>query len=153
MTVPESTGPRRFVRPCDYYASATPEPAFPKGVTYGCAAASLLVLVLVFAGGAFLASGGFADVLDMAIGMSVGELRGLYAGEVTDARKKSLDAEIAKMRQNLREERVSIAALQPFLEDLREAISDRRVTAAEARALEERARTINAAAKPANAKQ
>jgi hypothetical protein len=153
MTVPETPGPRRFLRPCDYYASPTPETAFPKGVTYGCAAASALVLILVFVGGAFLSSGGFGEVLDLALGMSLGEMRGLYAGEVTPARKKSLDAEVAKMRQNLRDERVSAAALQPFLEELREAISDRRVTAAEAEQLEERARKINAAAKPPNAEK
>jgi hypothetical protein len=143
MTEPESIPQRRFVWPADYYSAPTPRSVLPAGVTYGCGGASALVLLLIFVGGALLSSGGFASFMDLAIGTSIGEMRGLYTKEVTDARRKSLEAEIETMREHLRNERVSIVALQPFLETLRSAIYDRKVTEQEARTLEENVRKIN----------
>ncbi len=143
MTEPETIPERRFVWPADYYSAPTLPSVFPAGVTYGCGAASALVLLLIFAGGAFLAGGGCASFMDLAMGMSIGEMRGMYAGEVTAARRKSLEAEIETMREHLRDERISVVALQPFMQTLQSAIHDRRVTEQEARVLEENARKIN----------
>lgn len=147
MTEPETIPKRRFVRPADYYSAPTPPAVFPAGVTYGCGAAAALVLALIFVGGAILSRGGFTSFMDMAVGMSIGEMRSMYAKEVTDARRKSLEAEIETMREHLRNDRISIVSLQPFLETLRSAMYDRRVTEQEARTLEENARKINVNAK------
>jgi hypothetical protein len=147
MTVPETNEKRGFVWPADYYSAPTPAPVLPSGITYGCGAASLLLLVLIFAGGALVSGPGLSQFMDMALGMSLGEMRGMYAAEVTPARRKSLEAEIEKMREGLRAEKVSITQLQPFMLNLQSAISDRRVTAQEAAVLEESARKIRASAK------
>lgn len=147
MTVPESSEPRGFVRPADYYSSPAAAPVLPRWLAFGCGAASVGVLLMIFAGGALLSGGGFAKFMDLAMGMSVGELRGAYAAEVTEPRRKSLEAEIGKMRENVRGEKVAVTALQPFMEQLRSSISDKRVTAEEAAKLEEAARKINASAK------
>jgi hypothetical protein len=147
MTVSETTAPRRFTWPADYYSSPTVEPVVPAGVAYGCGGAALLVLIVVFVGGALVTSGGFAEFMDFTIGMSVGELRAQYGPDVPAARKASLDAEIDRMRENLRQEKVAMPALQPFLRELSAAISDKRVTAAEAARLEEAVRKVNATAK------
>lgn len=147
MTVPETSEKRGFVWPADYYSSATPAPVLPSALAYGCGAASLVVLLVIFIGGAFVSGSGLANFMDMAIGMSLGEMRGMYAAEVTPDRKKSLEAEIEKMRAGLRDGKVSIVALQPFMQNLQGAITDRKVTAQEAALLEESARKISASAK------
>jgi hypothetical protein len=147
MTSPETSEKRGFVWPADYYSSPTPQPVLHPGVAYGCGAASLLVLIVIFVGGAVLSGGGFSSFMDMALGMSLGEMRGMYAGEVTAARKQSLEAEIEKMREGLRKQKVSIVNLQPFMQNLQSAVSDRKVTAQEAATLEESARKINASVK------
>jgi hypothetical protein len=147
MSVPETSEKRGFVWPADYYSSATPAPVLPRGVAYGCGAASLLVLLVIFVGGAFVSGSGISGFMDMAVGMSLGEMRGMYAAEVTPARKKSLEAEIEKMREGVRSEKISVVKLQPFLQNLQGAIADRKVTAQEAAVLEESARKISASAK------
>lgn len=146
MTVPQTDG-RRFRWPADYYASATPDNVLPRGVTFGCAAASVVVLLVVFIGGALVSRGGFARFLDFAIGMSLGEMRGQMTADVTPEQKQSLEQEIERMRQSLRDGKVSITALQPFLQNLQNASADGKVTAAEAKTLEQTARAINDAAK------
>jgi hypothetical protein len=147
MTDPERTETRRFVWPAEYYAAPTPHTAVPRGVALGCGGASVLVLLLVFAGGAFLSGGGFAQFLDLTLGMSVGEMRGMYGGDVSAARKKSLEGEIETMRAKLRDEKLSAPNVQPFLLAMRDAMSDKRVTAAEAAKIEQTARDASAKAK------
>ena len=146
-TLPEPTPVRRFVWPSAYYSSAAPKAVLPPWAAYGCGGVAVLALVLVFAGGAYLSTGGFVDFMDLAVGMSVGEMKGLYAADVTADRKKSLDREIELMRKNLRDETISVQSLQPFLEMLRKTTGDNKVTATEAAKLEETAKKANATAK------
>lgn len=141
MTVPETAQGRPRVWPADYYSAPSPSPAVPQWLTYGCGGGSILVLILVFAGGAWLSTGGMVDFMDLAIGMSVGEMRGMYASDVTPQRKESLEAAISEMQKGLREKKVRVVALQPFLERLRKAVADEKVTGAEAAGLEDAART------------
>lgn len=129
--------------PADYYSSPTPEAILPRWAAYGCGAASLVALAVIFIGGAWLARGGFTDLMDLTLGMSLGEMRGMYAAGVPDERKRSLDAEIERMRQNLRDGNINVANMQPFLEGLRQAVRDESVTIEETVRLEETARKIN----------
>lgn len=147
MTVPPANSERRFVLPADYYSSPTPEAVLPSWASYGCGALGVLVLIIVFAGGAWLSRGGFADFMDFAIGMSVAEMKGMYAADVTDARKKALDGELERLRGNLRGEEIPVQSLQPFLDVLRKTTSDNKVTGVEAAAIEAAARKVNSAAK------
>lgn len=143
MTEVETGGGRRFSWPADYYSAPASEPIVPVWAVRGCGGAALLALVLLFAGGAFLASGGFVDLMDLVLGMSVGEMKGMYGADVTAGQKAALESEIETMREGLRSGRVSVAALQPFLETLRTASGDSRITAEEAGRLRDAARTIN----------
>ena len=147
MTETETTRSRRFLWPADYYSGPSPVTVLPRGVTFGCGAASALVVVLLLAGGAMMSGGGFTDVMDFVIGMTVGEMKGMYAADVPDAQKKELDAEVTRMRENFREGRVPLPALQPFLEEVRKASADRRVNAEETSALLESVRKVNATKK------
>ena len=147
MTVPQSDERKPFVKPADYYSSPTPVAVLPRGVTFGCAGASLFVLLLVFAAGLLLSGERLLLLMDFSLGRSVNAMTGMYAADVTPQRKKTLESEIDRMRDALRGERVSLPALQPFLQELQKAVSDDRVTSAEAAKLEESARKINATAK------
>ena len=147
MTVPQSEERKPFVKPADYYSSPSPVAVLPRGVTFGCAGASLFVLLLVFAAGLLLSGERLLLFMDFSLGRSVTAMTGMYAADVTTARRTSLEAEIDRMRENLRGGRISIPALQPFLQELQRSISDERVTSPEAAKLEQSVRKINATAK------
>ncbi|HUP63402.1 MAG TPA: hypothetical protein VNA69_23650 [Thermoanaerobaculia bacterium] len=136
-----------FRRPADYYSSATPEPVLPRWAPFGCGAASVLVLIIVFAGGAWLAGGGFTDFMDFVFGMTMSELRGMYDPAVTAEQKKTLEDEIATLRKNLREERVAATSLKPVLRAISKASADEKVHAGELQQIVAAARKLNATAK------
>ncbi len=112
----------------------------PRGVTFGCGAASVVALILVAIGGAWMASGGIVDVMDMAFGMSMGEVRGMIASDVGAADKKALEDAVETMRGRLRSGEMPVSALNPVMETMRKGMSDKKMTAAEVRALTAAAR-------------
>jgi predicted double-glycine peptidase len=147
MTASENPSTRRFLWPAEYYSGPLRPPVLPQWAPFGCGAAAVVVLILVFAGGAFLSSGGFLDFMDFAVGMSASEMKGQYAAEVTAAQRKALDDEVVLLRKNLREEKISVVDMQPFLESLRNASGDRKITVPETESLQAIVRRINARAK------
>ena len=94
----------------------------------------MVFLIVVFAGGAFLSSGGFVDLIDLVIGMSMGEMKGMYAG-VSPGDQKALDADIENMRKDLRDGKISVQGIQPFLTLYRDVTSDGKVTPEEVKHL------------------
>jgi hypothetical protein len=112
----------------------------PSGVKFGCGAASIVALILLAIGGAWMASGGIVDVMDMAFGMSMGEVRGMIASDVSAADKKALEDAVETMRGKLRNGEMPVAALNPVMETMRQGISDKKMTTAEVRALAAAAR-------------
>jgi hypothetical protein len=140
MDAPETSGERRFVWPADYYASETPAGVVPRWAVFGCGAAALVTFLLIFAAGAFLSSGGMVEFMDMAVGMSVGEMKGMYSSAVSPEQRKELEAEIEAMRAKVREKKIGVPAMQPFLEELRRASADNTITSDEATRLRDAAR-------------
>jgi hypothetical protein len=133
-------------RPADYY-SAPPAPrALPRWVPYGCGGVSLLILILVFAGGAFLARGGFTDLMDMMFGMTMGEMRGMYAADVSAGQKAELEAEIKTMREHLRAGKVNMSTLQPLLKTMQKATADEKLNANEVGQIVAAAKKVNGGA-------
>jgi len=137
----------RVYRPADYYSGPSPERVLPQWASFGCGAASVVILVIVFAGGAYLAHGGFTDLMDMTFGMSMGELRGMYTKDVTATEKKSLDDEIETLRANLRGEKITVQSLQPLLKGIQKVSRDKKVDAREVEQLLAEAKKVNARAK------
>ena len=146
-TPPPAEPPRGFRRPADYYSSPTPDPAFPTWLSLGCGALSVLVLLVIFAGGAWLSSGGFGQFLDMTLGITLGELRGMYEPTVARKDKDELEAEVRTLREHLRAKRVAAGAVQPLLQSLRGAMADSKVTTVETDQMTAVAAKINAATK------
>ena len=116
MTVSENVSTRRFEWPADYYSGPVRAPILPKWAPFGCGGLAVVVLIIVFAGGAFLSSGGFVDLMDFVIGMTASEMKGQYAADVPAAQRKALRRRSrAPAQEPPRREGVGVH-LQPFLE-------------------------------------
>jgi Flp pilus assembly protein TadB len=109
--------------------------AIPRGVTFGCGAASIVALILLAGAGAWMASGGIVDFMDLVFGMSMGEVRGMYASTVSSEDKKELEDAVETLRGNLRSGKITVAALDPVLQTMRKGIADKKMDPAEVRAL------------------
>ena len=148
---PATPPQRRFRWPAEYYSTATPTALLPQWATFGCGAAAVVVLVIVFAGGLFLGSGGLSQFMDFALGQSLGEMRGMYTAEVSTTQKETLDREMEAMRVRLREKTIAVKDIQPVLQTMQKSIRDDKMTAAEVDQLTAAAR--KAAASPAVSKE
>lgn len=129
-----------MLRPADYYSGPSPVAVLPRGVTFGCGAASIVALILLAAGGAWMASGGIVDVMDLSFGMTMGEVRGMYTADVTPEQKKELEEAVESLRDNLRNGKVPVANLNPVLQTIRDGIADQKMQPADVEALTAAAR-------------
>jgi hypothetical protein len=117
--------------PADYYSSATPQPVLPRWASYGCGAAAVVVLLIVFAGGLYLSGGGFAQLMDLTFGMTLGEMRAMYTPEVTQSQKDAMERAVENLRASVREGKTSAGAMQPVLQAIQKATKDEKLTPAE----------------------
>jgi hypothetical protein len=127
---PAAAPPGAFRFPSAYYSAPLSEvrPIFPKWVPAGCGIASAVIIVLLFAGGALVSGPALSQFMDFVLGLSLGEMRGMYAPEVTAQQKQHFDAEVKQLREGLRNNKVSVPNLQPFLKTMQTAIADGKVT-------------------------
>jgi len=144
---PQPQTSSRFRWPANYYSSPPGGRMLPAWVPLGCGGLALLILVIVFAGGAYLARGGFAQLLDLTFGMTMGEMRGMYQPDVSAAQEQDLEREIKTMRENLRTERLSVTKIQPLLQTMERSTSDEKLHANEVGQIIAAAQKVNASAK------
>jgi hypothetical protein len=132
-TPPQDVPPLPFRSPADYYCAPLTEvrPIFPKWVPLGCGSASAVILILLFSAGSLLTGPRLARLMDFVLGTSLGELRGMYAANITAAQKQHFEAEVKRMREGLRSDKLSAQNIQPFLRAMQTAIADKKVTADE----------------------
>jgi hypothetical protein len=151
---PAAAPPRAFRFPCAYYSAPLAEvrPIFPKWVPVGCGIASTVIIVLLFAGGAYLSGPGLSEFMDFVLGLSMGEIRGMYTPEVTAQQKQHFDDEAKQLREGLRNNTVSVSNLQPLLKRMKTAMDDGKVTPDEVDQLARDA-TDATTAKPPEAKK
>jgi hypothetical protein len=143
---PAAPPENRAQMPAEYYSAPVDESKriVPRGVLLGCGAAAAIGLLIIFAIGAFLASGGMATFLDFALGQTLGEVRGLYASDVSPAQKQTLEAELDALRKQVRDEKLPITRLSPVLTELQSSIKDRSVRSEEVERLREKIREASA---------
>lgn len=103
---------------------------------------------MVFAAGIALSRGGMGQLLELMFASMQGEVDKMFAGDVKPAEKAAFDAEMKRMRDSVRQNRVPLDRLQPLLRTLREATSDERITSAEAQQLTRELHAINTAPPP-----
>lgn len=145
---PATTPETRPKMPAEYYSEPVQESkrVVPRGVVIGCGIAATVVLLLIFGLGVFLARGGMAVFLDLTLGQTLGEVRGLYASDVSEAQKKTLEAELDGLRKQVRDEKLPITRLSPVLTELQAVIKDRSVRSEEVERLREKIREATAPA-------
>ena len=143
--VPEHAARRGFRLPADYYSAPLSEvrPIFPRWVPYGCGIAAAVFMVLLFISGALLNGPAIGQGFDFIIGMSLGELRPMLAKDVTSEQKDAFELEVKAMREGLRNNRVDISRVQPFLQTMQKAIGDKKVTPQELGQLTEAAKAAS----------
>lgn len=121
---------RSFRLPAQYYSAPLTDvrPIFPRWVPMGCGIASAVFLLLLFIAGAVASGAGFGRVFDLVIGATLGELRPMMAADVQKSSRDHFESEVSRMREGLREGRVPITRVQPFLKSMQTAITDKTVT-------------------------
>ena len=72
-----------------------------------------------------------AVLMDYVVGTSLAELKGMYGHDVAPQQKATFDAEVKQLRDGLRNDKVSLQNLRPFLKLMQTVIGDKKVTAEE----------------------
>lgn len=144
--------PTTYRLPADYYSApaADVRPIFPRWVPAGCGWASLVFLIVLFTGGAFVARAGMGTMMDFVLGMMETEILRMYAADVTKEQKESLSRELTRLRENVRTERVPIQSLDPVMKSLRKASADEKLTAGEVESLVRDMKKLNEGRRPSD---
>jgi len=142
--------------PADYYSTPASEvtPIFPKWVPMGCGMAAAAFLLVGFIGGAVVMHTGLGRLFSFVLDMSISEIQPMIGKDVTPAQKQALNAELSQLSKNLKSEKTSLTRLQPVLETMKDAMADKKITAAETQKITSDAHTANqyvgrASARPA----
>lgn len=88
---------------------------------------------------------GFASLLDLVLGTTMGELRAMMAKDIPEDQKARFEDEVKAMREKLRNREVPVARVQPFLKEMQRAVGDKTVTKEE---LEELTKVAHDASQP-----
>jgi hypothetical protein len=149
VPTPPEPRPLPFRRPADYYSAPVSEvrPIFPRAVPYGCGAASIVAILILFGAGAVAGSGKGGAIFATLFGTMAGEIRGMWTKDVTAAQKEAFNAEMKALQKNLDEGKISVDNLQPLLRAIRDTSGDSSVDGAETETLTKAARGANAVAR------
>ena len=127
-----------FRLPAEYYASPERHPVLPRAMPFGCGGAAILFLVVLFTAGAN------ADkFMPELFGVLQTQLDTQFTKDVTPAQRAEFDREFDTFRARMEHGRANLAAARPFLEKMRDATIDERITPAEAKELTEALRKAN----------
>ena len=140
----------RFLRPAEYYSGPAPHRILPRWATFGCGALALLLLAGIFLGANAVSAGRFTAFFDLVVGMSIGEMKGMYAADVAAPQKAAFDREVDRIREGLRGGTISIQSLQPLLVAMRSAMADNKVDRAELEGMTTVARKIRPGKTPSS---
>jgi len=137
---PAPRTPPPFRLPADHYASPERTPVFPRAVPFGCGAAAIVFVVAIFGFGAT------ADrFMPWLFGIMQSEIDGQFTKDVPAAQRAEFDAQFNELRARLKSGRANLQRLQPFLEKMRSAGMDEKITPEETKALIEALREANQA--------
>ena len=141
---PEKPAPRV---PADYYCSpvAEKERMFPRWVPFGCGTAALIILIFLFAGGAFVNSGGGTRIFGWVFGTMQSELLAMCDKDVKPAQKTDFAAEMATLQARAGAGKVKSDDLLAVFRLIRDDSVDEHVTPAELDALTKKLRELNTA--------
>jgi hypothetical protein len=131
-----------FQTPAEYYSSP-PSPRIPKWVPIGCGVASILILLVLFAGGALLRKGGGGKLVGFVLSTTEKQIDAIAEPDVTPEARNALKSEFAALRGHLDRGEVGLNEVQDLQQSISRAIRDQKLTAAEIEELTEKTREIN----------
>lgn len=133
--------------PADYYCTPVAEKdrMFPRWVPIGCGTASLIILIFLFAGGAFVNSGGGTRMFGLVFGRMESELLAMCDKDVRPAQKTDFVAEMVTMEKRTEAGKVKSDDLLAVFRLIRDVAIDEHVTPAELDELTAKLRGINSA--------
>jgi hypothetical protein len=146
VDTPEITPePPPFRRPADYYSSPVDgvRPLFPRWVPFGCGTAAIVLLVILGGVSAMVSTGAFGGAFEWLIASMEGEIDKMMTPDVKAPQKAAFEAEMKSVRDGIRDHRVTVDRLQPFMRTMRDAVMDERVTPAELDEITKAAHRIN----------
>ena len=114
---------------------------------FGCGTAAIVLLIAVFAGGTALSHGGLGSLLDPVFGSLQDDVEKIFTKDVTAAEKAQFEAQMKTLRENIRQNRISLDHLQPLLRSVRDVSSDEHITPAETEQLIRELEDVNKTAK------
>jgi hypothetical protein len=91
-----------------------------------------VVLVVAFAGGALVMAVGVGKLMAYVIDSSHGELKAMYGADVPPAKRAQVDAALDGISHDLATEKIAYGKLEPLLTSMRDSMSDKKITNAEA---------------------
>src|SRR5690242_7414920 len=132
--------------PADYYSSPERNRRIvPRGVTLGCGTAALIILILMFMGGAFINGGGGTRLVQKFFGQLQGELLSQCSKDVRPEQKTTFAAEFSQLQQRVGRGKVKSDDLLEMFRMIRDDSQDGVVTPAELDALTKKIHAMNAA--------
>ena len=144
-TTPEGSPTRSFPLPAEYYSTpVASKPLVASWVPFGCGGAALFFLVMLFIGGSVVSSGGITSLLDFTFNQMDSEIERMFASDVPAAQRAAFAAEMKITRANIRDGKTDFKSLQPLVQTMQEAVSDKLVNAAETEQLMRDMRKANA---------
>jgi len=132
-----------FRLPAEYYASPERTRVFARAVPFGCGSAAALFLVVLFVAGALFSGDRGGRLVSSLFAVMQSEIDGQFTKDVPAAQKAEFDTQFNELRHRLETGRAKLATLQPFLEKMRDASMDEKVTPEETRKLIEALRGVN----------
>jgi len=124
-----------LVLPAEYYESPQTTRLFPRWLPIGCGTMAIVFLVILFAAGALVSSGGGGSLFDTLFGKLQQEIDGEFTKDVTPVQRKAFDAEMSGVRTRIRSSKMKLENLQPLVRAFRDASEDGKVTPDEANKL------------------
>jgi hypothetical protein len=138
------TPPRARVLPAEYYEAPVDESRrlVPRWMVFGCGGAAALALLVMFASSFFVTKAGLGEMFDFMLSMTQSEAVRSYAADVPQASRAAYEAEVAAVRKDLKEGKLTPARLDPLLQELQSAMSDKLLRADEVERLTATAKQV-----------
>lgn len=133
--------------PADYYCAPVAEKdrMFPRWVPFGCGTAALIVLIVMFLGGAFVSQGGGARAIHWFFGKMQAELLAMCDHDVQPAQKSEFAAEMSTLQERISSGKVKSDKLMSVFEAIRDDTADQSVSPSEIEQLTKKIHEINTA--------
>jgi hypothetical protein len=140
---PPPPSPLPFRLPAEYYAAPERSRVFPRAVPFGCGSAAAVFLVVLFVAGALFSGDRGGRLVSSLFAVMQSEVDGQFTKDVPAAQKAEFDAQFNELRHRLETGRAKLTTLQPFLEKMRDASMDEKITPEETKRLIDALHEVN----------